>query len=182
MTSKLLTLRTFGDPILRQVAAPVRIFDSDLRVLLEQMHATMDAAGAQGVAGNQVGVLLRVFAWRQDSATEGNCINPQILQISAETQADEEGCASFPRAFRFLCERPTWADVRFSDLDGGMHETRVTNRLARTFLHEIDHLNDILFIDHLAMHDRQRADVLIAAGALDSIPQPYADGLQPRSG
>ena len=173
----LLRVRTYGDPILRQVAEPVKSFDDALRTLLDGMHATMDAAGGKGIAGNQVGVLLRVFAWRQDEHVDGSCINPEILFASAETESEPEGCLSFPRLFRFGVERPALVEVQFQDLDGKAHTTTATGRLARTFLHEIDHLNGILFIDHLAAHDKAAAAELMAAGALDNIPQPYADGL-----
>lgn len=177
MTADLLRVRTFGDPILREVAAPVERFDAALSTLLHQMHATMDAAGGKGIAGNQVGVLLRVFAWRFDQELTGSCVNPEVLFESEDTARDVEGCLSFPRLFRFECERAVAAEVQFQDLEGRPHTMTVQDRLARTFLHEIDHLNGILFLDHLAAHDRVRADELIAAGALDNIPQPYADGL-----
>lgn len=177
MTPDLLPVRTFGDPILRQVAAPVESFDDGLRILVDRMRATMDAAGGKGISGNQVGVLLRIFAWRQDRDVFGSCANPEIVALSEQTELDEEGCLSFPRLFRFAFERPLDAEVEFQDLDGRRHSQFVTGRLARTFLHEIDHLNGVLFIDHLAAHDKARADELIAAGALDDIPQPYADGL-----
>ncbi len=177
----LLTVRTFGDPILREVAQPVTAFDDELRVLLDRMRARMDAAGAKGIAGNQVGVLLRVFAWRLDAETDGSCVNPEVIATSDELEAEEEGCLSFPRGFRFLCERPTEAQVRYQDAEGVSHERLVTGRLARTFLHEIDHLNGVLFIDHLAAHDRARFDLLAANGALDDIPQPYADGFAPHA-
>ena len=175
--TELLRVRTFGDPVLRQVAAPVSNFDDALRTLLDGMHATMDAAGGKGIAGNQVGVLLQVFAWRQDEQVDGSCVNPEILFTSEETESETEGCLSFPRLFRFGVERPAVAKVRFQDVHGQEHSKTVTGRLARTFLHEIDHLNGILFIDHLAAHDRTAAAELIAAGALKDIPQPYADGL-----
>jgi len=177
--TELLTVRTFGDPILRDVAQPVTAFDDELRTLLDRMHARMDAAGAKGIAGNQVGVLLRVFTWRLDEDTVGSCVNPEVIATSAELAADEEGCLSFPRGFRFLCERPTEAQVRYQDAEGVSHERLVTGRLARTFLHEIDHLNGVLFIDHLSAQDRQRFDLLVAEGALDHIPQPFAVGFEP---
>ena len=177
--TELLQVRTFGDPILRQHAEAVRNFDEDLRVLAERMLATMDAAGGKGIAGNQVGVLARIFAWRLDPTRSGSCVNPEILEVSEETETDVEGCLSFPRLFRWSVERPLEARVRYQDLDGESHVQSVQDRLARTFLHEIDHLNGILFIDHLAAHDRQRVDALIASGELDDIPQPYEQVASP---
>jgi peptide deformylase len=168
----LLTVRTFGDPILREVARMVTAFDDDLRVLARSMIRTIDALGANGIAGNQVGVLQRVFAWRADAASQGACVNPRILDTSAETAFEEEGCVSFPRSFRFEVERSLRAEVAFQDVHGDEHRTTVEGRLARTFLHEIDHLNGILFVDHLAMHERARAERLISQGALVDIPQP----------
>jgi peptide deformylase len=177
--TELLTVRTFGDPILREVAQPVTTFDDDLRALLDRMRARMDAAGAKGIAGNQVGMLLRVFTWRLDAETDGLCVNPQVIATSEELEAEEEGCLSFPRGFRFLCERPREAQVRYQDAEGVSHERIVAGRLARTFLHEIDHLNGVLFIDHLTAQDQERFAQLASSGALDHIPQPYAETLAP---
>lgn len=173
MTDPLLAIRVFGDPILRRRASPVEHFDEELRRLLDRMLATMDAAGGKGIAGNQVGVLLRVFAWRQDEDTAGTCVNPEVVEASEEVQLDEEGCLSFPKLFRFAFERPLAVRIGYQDATGQRRETQAEGRLARTFMHEIDHLNGILFIDHLAAHDREAARARVAAGELDDIPQAH---------
>ena len=176
MTAPLLDVRTFGDPMLRQQASAVERFnDSTLEVLIARMHTRMDAAGGKGIAGNQVGVLLRVFAWRAGDELFGACLNPRIVAMSDETGRSEEGCLSFPKSFRFEVERPVSAEIEFQDLHGGRHSRTLHGQLARTFFHEIDHLNGVLFIDRLDGEDDRRAHALIDSGAVDVIPQPFAD-------
>ena len=172
MTTELLPIRTFGDPILRERAQPIETFGPALAHFAERMRLTMDTAGGKGLAGNQVGLLRQLFVWRDTDASAGACVNPEVLAVSEETGLDEEGCMSFPRLFRFAFERPLEVHVRYRDVSGGLHEATPVGRLARTFLHEIDHLNGVLFIDHLAAHERARAEQAIAAGMLDDIPQP----------
>jgi peptide deformylase len=176
MTMPLLDVRTFGDPILRQEASAVERFnDSTLEVLVARMRTRMDAAGGKGIAGNQVGVLLRLFAWRAGNELFGTCLNPRIVAISDETSRTEEGCLSFPKSFRFEIERPVGAEIEFQDLHGRCHSRTLHGQLARTFFHEIDHLNGVLFIDRLRDEDKRRAQALMESGAVDVIPQPFAD-------
>lgn len=171
MTSDLLPISTFGDPILREMARPVTEFGDELSEILRRMHLTLAAAGGGGLAGNQVGLLRRVFVWRSDNSS-GHCVNPDVLETSDDIVFDDEGCMSFPRSFRFELARAREVRVRFQDNRGTQEELMVSGRLARTFLHEIDHLNGILFIDHLAAHDLARAKAAIDQGDLDAIPQP----------
>jgi len=173
MNTELLTVRTYGDPILRQVAAPVEVFDQALRRLLDRMALTMDTAGGMGLAGNQVGALLRVFTWRHSATLSGSCVNPRVVWASERTEVVEEGCMSFPRGFRFAVDRPVQATVHYQDGFGKPHQMMVSDRLARTFLHEMDHLDGVVFLDRLSVAEKARADQLIAAGALLNIPQPY---------
>ena len=174
MTEPLLSVCTYGEPLLRRPTSAVQRFDDRLATLLRRMHVRMDAAGGKGIAANQVGVSLRAFAWRAGPDDVGSCINPTVLAASQETVRSDEGCLSFPRGFRFLVERPNSIEVSFQDLDGQHHSRKIDGQLARTFLHEIDHLNGALFIDRLSTLDRARAQQLIAAGELQVIPQPFA--------
>ena len=173
--SSILPIRIFGDPVLRERAFEVTDFGASLRRLGDDMLATMRAANGAGLAANQVGVLQRVFTWQlaggEDSEPEhGIYVNPEILATSAETQEDEEGCLSFPGLF-FPTVRPLRATVQAFDVEGKPIERTGVGLLARIFLHEIDHLNGILFLDHLARHDRKEAMRRIRAGELER-PQP----------
>ena len=167
----LLPIRIFGDPVLRQRAIEVTDFDDALRRLADDMLETMRAATGAGLAGNQVGVLRRLFVyeWIQERGGEGQfgtLVNPEVVETSEELQDGEEGCLSFPGLF-YPAERPLRARVRAQDVHGEEVEMEGEGMLARIFLHEIDHLNGILFIDHLALHDRKEAMRRIREGELE---------------
>ena len=130
-----------------------------------------DAAGA-GLAANQVGVLKRLFTWQLEE-TSGAWVNPEVLETSEETQDGDEGCLSFPGLY-FPTVRPLRLRLRAFDLGGDEHELEAAETYARIVLHEIDHLNGILFIDHLARHDRKEAMRRIRAGELENPPPPPA--------
>ncbi len=151
----ILDIRLFGDPVLRQRAREVTSFDARLRRLADDMFDTMREAGGGGLAANQVGVLKRLFTWEAKDR-RGTVCNPVVEDASEELQGGDEGCLSFPGLF-YPLERPLRVRVRHQDLSGDEHLTNVEGLLARVFLHEIDHLNGVLFIDHLARHDRKEA-------------------------
>jgi peptide deformylase len=166
----LLPIRIFGDPVLRERATEVVTFDDHLVRLAEDMYQTMREAAGAGLAGNQVGVLKRLFTW--DTGEErGSYVNPEIVEVSEELQDGEEGCLSFPGLF-YPATRPLRARLRAVDVHGEPLEREGEGLLARIFLHEIDHLNGILFIDHLARHDRKEAMRRIRAGELENPPTP----------
>jgi peptide deformylase len=156
-----LEIRIFGDPVLRQAALEVRDFDDALVRLAEDMTRTMHESGGVGLAANQVGVLRRLFTFddpgdEDRAATAGAVVNPVLLGASEETELVDEGCLSFPGLF-YPVERQLEVVVRHQDLDGVAHETVMRGFGARIWLHEMDHLNGVLFIDHLARHDRREA-------------------------
>lgn len=154
-----LQIRLFGDPVLRQKARDVTDFDDRLARLAADMHETMREAAGVGLAANQVGVLKRLFTWRfveDEQDHRGTVVNPVVLETSEEIQEGDEGCLSFPGLY-YPLDRPLRARIRHQDLHGDEHTTDLEGLLARVFLHEIDHLNGILFIDHLARHDRKEA-------------------------
>jgi peptide deformylase len=152
-----LDIRIFGDPVLRQEARQVTDFDDALRRLAGDMLETMRAAEGAGLAATQVGVLKRLFVWEVAGAEEhGAVVNPVVEETSEDIQEGDEGCLSFPGLF-YPVERPLRARVRFQDAHGDERTRDAEGFLARIFLHEIDHLNGILFIDHLAQHDRRAA-------------------------
>lgn len=180
-----LPIRIFGDPVLRERASEVTTFDDRLARLAEDMLETMRAAGGVGLAANQVGVLRRLFTWEMltgdgEEARAGAWVNPEVLETSEEEQEGDEGCLSFPGLF-YPTKRPLEARIRAYDVTGEEHEVTGVGTLARVFLHEIDHLNGILFIDHLARHDKKEAMRRIRAGELERAaagePDPAGDPL-----
>jgi len=159
-----LEVRIFGDPVLRQAAREVTEFDDRLAKLADDMMETMRANAGVGLAANQVGVLKRLFTWEidwgeLDGAPEivgGAVVNPVLLDASDEAVEDEEGCLSFPGLF-YPVQRPMHVQIGYRDLAGGEQRIDLDDFEARVFLHEMDHLDGILFIDHLAKHDRKEA-------------------------
>lgn len=161
----LLPIRLFGDPVLRQRAAEVTEFDDGLRRLADDMLLTLRSAAGAAIAANQVGVLQRVFVWEL-ADDRGALVNPAVVETSEEIQDGEEGCLSFPGLY-FPTVRPLRARLAGVDVHGEPREERGEGVRARMLLHELDHLNGILFIDHLARHDRKEAMRRIRAGELE---------------
>ncbi len=161
-----LDVRLFGDPVLRQKARVVESFDDPLARLAADMLETMRQHSGVGLAANQVGVLKRLFTWEveeygeNDEVTEvhgGAVVNPVLVDSSEEELVeDDEGCLSFPGLF-YPVKRPLKVQIEFQDLHGEDHRVDLDGFFARIFLHEMDHLDGILFIDHLAKHDRKEA-------------------------
>jgi peptide deformylase len=151
----ILDIRIFGDPVLRQKARTVEQFDEHLARLAADMHETMIEAAGVGLAAPQVGVLKRLFTWEVDEAG-GAVVNPELRDSSEELQEGDEGCLSFPGLY-YPLDRPLRIEVAHQDLHGDEHRVRLEGFDARVWLHEMDHLNGILFIDHLAKHDRREA-------------------------
>jgi peptide deformylase len=167
-----LRIRIFGDPILRERAIEVVDFDAALSRLAEDMRTTMLAASGVGLAANQVGMLKRLFVW-ETTTSQGTLVNPEIIDSSEEFEEAEEGCLSFPGLF-YPTSRPLRAQLRGYDVHGDSISVEGKGPDARVLLHELDHLNGILFIDHLARHDRKDAMRRIRAGELDH-PRPQRD-------
>ena len=152
-----LPIRITGDPVLHSPASVVTEFDDALRVLVDDMFETMDAAPGVGLAGPQVGVPLRlfVFGWTDDDGRlfRGVAINP-VLWISPpstdelDEDAESEGCLSFPGE-RFPLRRAERVILQATDLDGAEYEVHAEGWLARIFQHEYDHLDGVLYIDRL---------------------------------
>jgi peptide deformylase len=170
----LLEVRVFGDPVLRQAALEVHDFDGGLARLAADMHETMLANDGVGLAANQVGVLRRLFTWELPGDEEagiagvgGAVINPVLLGASEELEDHDEGCLSFPGLF-YPVQRPLSVHVRHRDLDGDEHDVELEGFAARVWLHEMDHLAGVLFIDHLARHDRREAMRLMRERDLDT--------------
>lgn len=178
-------VRIFGDPVLRQRAHEVEDFDGSLVTLANDMLDTMRAKDGVGLAANQVGILKRLFTWELDIGEEeaeivgGAVVNPVLLDASEELQEGDEGCLSFPGLF-YPVDRPLRIEVSHQDLIGDDHTVQLEGFLARIFLHEMDHLNGILFIDHLAEHDRKAAMKVMREQRLaeqGETPPPVTGGL-----
>ena len=140
------------DPRLTRRAAPVEQIDAELLRLLDDMLETMYAAPGIGLAANQVGVLKRAFV--ADLGEEGKreplfVINPEILWRSESTTTMEEGCLSLPGQFGDVA-RADRVRVRYLDRSGVPQVIEGEGLLARCLQHEIDHLNGVLFVDHLS--------------------------------
>jgi peptide deformylase len=147
------------DKRLRQVSEPVKKIDAGIRKLVEDMFETMYEAPGIGLAAIQVGEPKRVItmdlAKKDDPKDPQVFINPEILWASEDKAIYEEGCLSIPEYYSDV-ERPAQVIVKYLDLEGKPHELEATGLLATCLQHEIDHLNGVLFIDHLSKLKRDR--------------------------
>jgi peptide deformylase len=153
------------DSVLRQVSAPVASVTPDIKKLVEDMFETMYDAPGIGLAAIQIGVPERVVTIDlAKPAAEGEepvpkapqvFINPEIVWSSDEMNTHEEGCLSIPEYYEEV-DRPASIKVRFMDLDGKTQEVEADGLLSTCLQHEIDHLNGVLFIDHLSRLKRER--------------------------
>ncbi len=150
-----LPIRRFGDPALRQRASETEQVTEIHRRLIEDMIETMRQAPGVGLAGPQVGVLERIFVWEVDER-HGAVVNPVIVERSAETVEEEEGCLSLPGLY-YPVERSVRVVVEGRDQDGAPLRLEAHDLLARVCQHEIDHLDGVLFIDHLREDLRKEA-------------------------
>jgi len=156
------------DKRLRLVSEPVVRIDAEVKKLVADMFETMYAAPGVGLAAIQLGVPKRVVtidATRGDEKKQPvTLINPEILWFSEEKSVIEEGCLSIPD-FTDEVERPAKIKARFLDLDGGTIEAEAEGLFARVLQHEIDHINGVLFIDHLSKLKRGRVEKKFAKAA-----------------
>lgn len=145
------TLHLLGSPVLRQHAAPVARIDDRVRELVDDLLETMRAAKGVGLAANQIGVANRVAV--VDVGDEDPpplvLINPVILHRSEELETAEEGCLSIPEIFGDV-ERNARVVVEALDREGHKFRAEAQGYKARAIQHEIDHLDGILFLDHLS--------------------------------
>jgi peptide deformylase len=149
-------IRVVGDPVLRTPCEPITEITESVRSLVEDLLETVDHDGRAGLAANQIGVSLRAFSWNIDGDI-GYVLNPEIVEVSEELQElGDEGCLSVPGLW-FACERPLYAKVIGTDLDGNQVVVEGEDIWARLINHEVDHLNGKLYIDRLAKEERRRA-------------------------
>jgi peptide deformylase len=141
------------DPLLREKSRPVERIDDEVRRLADDMLATMYDAPGIGLAAIQIGVPLRLLvidiSKDEDNRDPLVAINPEIVAVGDELSVHEEGCLSIPEYYAEV-ERPARLTVRYLDREGRQVQTEATGLLATVFQHEIDHLDGVLFIDHIS--------------------------------
>ncbi len=147
------------DKRLRLVSEPVKRVDREVRALVDDMFETMYDAPGIGLAAIQIGVPRRVITMdlaKKDAPKEPRIfINPEILSRADERATYEEGCLSIPEFYEEVT-RPKEVKVRYLDLDGNEQVVEANGLLATCLQHEIDHINGILFIDHISKLKRDR--------------------------
>ncbi|GAA4662821.1 peptide deformylase [Kineococcus glutinatus] len=147
-------IRLFGDPVLRQRAEEVTVFDKELRRLVKDLEDTMMDAPGAGLAAPQLGVSLRVFTYYVDGEL-GHLVNP-VLDLSEECQDGEEGCLSFPGVVADT-RRALHVVAKGFDVHGEPITITGSEYKARALQHETDHLDGVLFIDRLDKAQRKLA-------------------------
>lgn len=149
---------TLPDLRLRQKSQAITAFDASLEQLVVDMFETMYAAPGIGLAAIQIGVAQRVItidlARKNEPPAPQVFINPVILSGSDEINVYEEGCLSIPEYYGEV-ERPARITFSFQDMKGGSHEIEADGLLATVVQHEADHLDGVLFIDHMSRLKRQ---------------------------
>ena len=146
----------YGDPVLEKPGKHITKFDAELEELAEDMFATMYAAQGVGLAAPQIGKSIRIavvdVTGGKNLEAKIVLVNPEIIHAEGEKR-EEEGCLSIP-GFRGYVIRPQFVTVKAQNAKGEWFEIRGEDLLARAFCHEIDHLNGILFLQHLGMLKR----------------------------
>jgi peptide deformylase len=147
------------DKRLRSVSKPAVAIGDEIRTLVADMFETMYEAPGIGLAAIQVGVPSRVIVMdlskREAEAEPRVFINPEITWSSEEKSLYEEGCLSIPDVHEDV-ERPARVKIRYLDLEGKVHEEDAEGLFATCIQHEVDHLNGVLFIDHISKLKRER--------------------------
>ena len=149
----LLPIIVAPDPRLKKVSAPVERVDDEIRTLMDDMLETMYQAPGIGLAAPQVGVLKRVIvvdvARKDEPRQPYQLVNPELVSVSDDDATYEEGCLSLPEHYAEVV-RPAAITVRYLDRDGEIRELDADGVLATCIQHEMDHLEGILFVDHLS--------------------------------
>lgn len=135
-----------GDPLLRKISKPVEAFDGKLAQLIDDMWDTLHKEEGLGLAAPQVGILKRVCVVEYDEK-QYELVNPKLIRSSGKC-VDNEGCLSVP-AFRGLVERPKSIEIEYFNRHGEKITLAAEGYFARVFLHEMDHLDGILFADKM---------------------------------
>ena len=168
-----LTIRQYGDPVLKERTRDVENIDGSIASLVESMIETMYAAPGTGLAANQVGVQRRLFVYDVGDGPV-TIINPQILESDGEWVYDE-GCLSVP-GLSWDIVRPNAVHLVGLDLDGNEVSIEADELEGRVFQHELDHLDGILLVERLNEDQRKEALKILRSRTL-SLPTSDPDGL-----
>jgi peptide deformylase len=161
-------IRQWGDPALREIAAPVAAADDLLRRRVQRMADRLLEADGAGLAATQVGFLRRLFVFRETrEAPVSVLVNPRVTAASSDDAVFEEGCLSF-MAVTVAVRRPVAVRVEASDLDGRELTIDAEGGLASLMQHEIDHLDGVLTLDRAEPDERLRAIAVLSEG--DRLP------------
>jgi peptide deformylase len=146
-------IRTYGDSALRRKAKPIDVIDDDVRKLCQLMIEVMIRANGVGLAAPQIGISKRIFVMDADDELHV-FINPELVELSEETEETTEGCLSVP-GVDAIVSRSSRAVVEGLNLDGKRVRLEGRGTTARAIQHEMDHLNGNLYIDHISPARRQ---------------------------
>jgi peptide deformylase len=159
----------YGDPILRKKGELVEVFDEDLKNFVKDMEDTMFAANGIGLAAPQVNRAIRVFITNPMVKGEDGkwnytgtrvYINPKIVEFTKENWIEQEGCLSIPKIYEDV-SRPIAIKIEAQDVNGQVFTEDLSGWEAKTFLHENDHINGVLFIDRVFGKRRKELDPLL---------------------
>lgn len=159
-------IRLFGDPVLRERAREVEVVDDSVKKLIRDMTQTMVAALGVGLAAPQIGVRRRVIVWQNDEE-RGALANPRIVDQRGRVE-DDEACLSLP-GLNYPVSRAQWVTVVGLDEAGKEVSMEASDLTARIFQHEIDHLDGVLFIDHLPAEMQRAAKRRLREQALSGV-------------
>lgn len=149
-------IRLFGDPVLKSVCDPVKVFDSKIAELaLDLLETTTLISGRAGVAANQIGVGLRGFSWNVDGKS-GVIFNPKIVELSGERRLVQEGCLSVPGLWHET-PRYEYAKVEGFNAAGEPIVLEGFGLMAQALQHECDHLDGLVYLDRLEPEERKLA-------------------------
>jgi peptide deformylase len=163
--SEFLTIDTTSGIVTEELIEPLKVFGENhpmlsvpipeykeaipnpsIKNLVARLKMTMKLYNGIGLSANQCGVFQRVFVIGTEHFQIA-CINPKVVAKSEELSRENEGCLSFPGMFMKV-ERPTWVDAEFYDETGAFKQIRLEGLTAKCYLHELDHMNGVKFIDH----------------------------------
>jgi peptide deformylase len=147
----------YPDPVLARVCEPVTVFDAALRTLVAEMFESMYVAQGIGLAAPQIALLHRLtvidISYKKNAQDKLVLINPEVVETRGK-QVEEEGCLSLPE-IREKVARAAWVKVKAQNERGEWFEVEGEELLARAILHEVDHLNGVLFIDRISRLKRE---------------------------
>jgi peptide deformylase len=149
------SIRIFGDPVLKSVAAPIDDIDDGVRALVRDLLETVELPGRAGLAAPQIGVGLRAFSYNIDGEI-GYVLNPVLAEVSGDPEPVGEGCLSVPGLWHDALRHPR-AKVVGIDLDGNEVVLEGEGLLAQALQHETDHLDGILYLERLVPETRRIA-------------------------